>query len=50
MTIINETEERSWAKYQAIGYVEFLEVIARAADTMFEGTEMEEKSLAWKLE
>ena len=50
MTVISESEEKSWAKYEGCIYVEFLEVIARVADTMFRETEMEGERLAWKLE
>ena len=42
MTLVTETDDKAWPKYQTCTYVEFLEVIARAADTIFRSTEMEE--------
>lgn len=50
MSVINETDEASWQKYQSVVYVEFLEIFARVADMMFAKTEMEDERLAWKLE
>lgn len=50
MTVVNETNPKELENYQKTKYVEFLEVLARTADLMFEGSEMEEEPLKWKLE
>lgn len=49
MTTVNESEESN--KYKRLQFVEFLEMIGRAADQKFKDTEMEgELSLAEKIE
>ena len=49
-TVINETDRDSFATYSKARYVEFLELIGRMANILFRGTELEGKSLQWKLE
>ena len=49
-TVINETDRESFATYAKARYVEFLELIGRMANILFRGTELEGKSLQWKLE
>ena len=50
MTIINEQEKDSTNKYKKLVYVEFLEFIARIAQKLFKGSEMEELNLNQKIE
>jgi len=50
MTVVNETNVKEFENYSKTKYVEFLEVLARIAMLMFEGSEMEDNTLKWKLE
>ena len=50
MTVVQETNPSCLKYYKFIYYVEFLEMIARIAIILFEGSEMEEKELVWKVE
>ena len=49
-TVINETDREQFATYNKARYVEFLELVGRVANILFRGTELEGKSLQWKLE
>ena len=35
MTVVYETDEKTWSKYQQLVYVEFLEMFARVATIIF---------------
>ena len=48
MTVVNENEDLK--KYDYVVFVEFIEMIARAAEYKFKGTELESLSLATKIE
>lgn len=49
-TVINETDREAFAGYNKCKYVEFLELCGRLAEILFRGTELEKKTLQWKLE
>ena len=50
MTVVNEADKKSLHQYQIVTHVEFLELIARIADLHFRDSEMDELSLAEKVE
>ena len=49
-TVISESDERQFATYSKSKHVESLEVLARVADLLFRGSEMEDEPLKYKLE
>ena len=44
-TVVSEFERGALAEYKKMSYVEFLEFLARMAETYFEGSEMEDLEL-----
>ena len=50
MTVAWESDEAQWNAYNRAKYSEFLEIVARIAMLLFEGSEMESNPLQDKLE
>lgn len=50
MTVCWESDETAFASYLKAKFVEFLEIVARLSVLLFEGSEMENDSLQYKLE
>ena len=48
--MVNESDPTAYKSYSKTRYVDFLEIISRVATIMFDGSEMEEEPLQWKLE
>jgi len=50
MTVVLETESSQMKGYKTATYVEFLEALGWISVFFFQGSEMEERELKWKIE